>query len=269
MQEENFSHNKNDASVFWDGTKAEVQKNLHVLFQDRFERMRKTGYDEAEIQEIMENMLSRERSFLTRILLQIEHARTEHGEGRELIVLFDIDETIGAGEILEDNTVRTILRPSLIPLLQTITAQGAKIGFISTRSVEAMQKQLGEAQNLAPIRQYIDKNYIYSPGRNESSISFRSYEELAAACKQKFGGAIGIIDDSRIGGEKDGDPDPDAYPDSGDLDKLAVLERARPDFEEKIIVVVDDIKYPKFLNNKNGFYGVPLQEGDEGRFFKP
>lgn len=247
--------------AFWSGTQEGVKQNLLTIFGSRFEQLRQGNlYEEAEIQEKIEEAMGRERSFVVSVLSRLYDA-TEKSRS-ERVLLFDIDETIGTPDFPDDNTLITILRPSLMPLLSEISAPNLRIGFLSTRGKEAMEQQLQDPQHLAPLRQYIDPAYVYS-ARGERELMCR-FDELGEKLKEEFGGESGVIDEDLLG--RDGEHDYPRLP--GDQVKLRVLKKMRGELEGKAVVVVDDFSYPKYLNTKNGFYGVALREKD-GAFFKP
>lgn len=142
---------------FWNGIEAEVRQGILSTFGTAFERRRQAGYEEAEIQENIDSMMARERSFATSVLEQVREA-TSAGRS-ESILLLDIDETIGTPDWPDDKTLITILRPALLPLLREISSPNLHVGFLSTRGKEAMEAQLDDPQHLAPLRQYIDPAY--------------------------------------------------------------------------------------------------------------
>ena len=204
--------------------------------------------------------MEQERLFITAVLARLQEATD--ARRRERVLLLDIDETIGTPDWPDDKTLITILRPSLIPLLNQISAPDLHIGFLSSRSKEALERQLQDPRHLALIRQYIDPTYIYS-SRDERELHC-SFEELGEKLKEQFGGESGVIDENLLGRDSEYD-----YPElPGDQTKLMVLKKRREELAGKAVVVVDDFNYPKYLNTKEGFYGVALREKG-GAFFRP
>ena len=77
---------------FWKTIEKDTQRDLLATFTDRFERMKK-NYTEEEIEERIQEMMERERIFVTQVFSVTERARTENPQ-KELTLLFDIDETL-------------------------------------------------------------------------------------------------------------------------------------------------------------------------------
>lgn len=244
--------------TFWNTLREGVRQNILTVFGPTFERWRKSGREEeGEIQERIDVMMERERSFIIAVLSRLQEAKSS-----ERILLFDVDETIGTIDFQDDNTFTTILRPSLLPLLAEISAPDLHIGLLSSRGKEAMEQQLQDPQHLAALWQYIDPAYINS-SRGEKELHC-PLDQLGERLKKEFGGKNGVIDENLIGRDSQYD-----FPHlSGDQTKLMVLKKKRDEWKNKTVIVVDDFMYPKYLDTKKGFYGVALKEKD-GAFYKP
>lgn len=244
--------------TFWVSLQERVRQNILTVFAPTFERWRKSGIEgEAEIQERIDVMMERERSFVIAVLSRLQEAKSS-----ERILLFDIDETIGTVEFQDNHTFITILRPSLLPLLAEISASDLHIGLLSSRSKEGIEQQLQDPQHLAALRQYIDPAYINS-SREEKELDC-PLDELGERLKKEFGGKDGVIDKNLIGRDSEND-----FPQlPGDQTKLSVLKKKREEWKNKTVIVVDDFMYPRYLDTKKGFYGVALKETD-GAFYKP
>lgn len=252
-----------DTETFWQNIAETTRQDILTTYNSVFERRRRRGYEETEIQETIDAMVERERSFVIAVLSRLQEAESAH-KG-ETVILFDIDETIGTPDFLPDNRMVTLLRPSLIPLLTALSAPHRRhIGFLSSRGKETMIRQLEDPEHLASLRKYVDVSYIFS-SREEQELYYVSMDELGDKLKEAFGGENGIIDERLLG--KDSEFDYPSLP--GDYTKLAVLKRIRHEMTgERAIVVVDDFEYPKYLDARRGMYGIPLRESG-GAFFKP
>ena len=245
-----------EAGGFWKAIKDRVKENLESEFGSELNRT-----DEFERKdERIERMMAREKTFVTSVLSRVERAREERGG--DMVILFDINETIGSTKFVDGNNFHTLLRPSLMPMMEKLRAMGIKIGFISNWGKEAMERQLQDTQDLESLREYITPKYIYSTRVGyEQDLPYRSVEELAQKLKETFGGDLGVVDDALLGAEGE-------YPDSsGDYEKLFFLKKIQSELNGKTVIVVDDLDYPKYLDKKKGFYGVSL--GGRGAFFKP
>lgn len=250
---------------FWKNIEEDTRQGLLTTFAISFEQM-KRRHSEEEVEEEVQKMIEREHAFVTQTLSLIEKARTENPQ-KELVLLFDIDETIATVDFDGQQKLYTILRPSLKPLLEHIVSDAKiKIGFITTRGKEAVEKQLTDLKHLELISVYIDPQYIYSSRGENSAIGFyQNDEEFRDKYLDAFVRQTAILDEQTVVAAFD-DPHDITLRNSGNIEKLSLLKRLQEDFRDKVVVIVDDIEYPKSLNQKNGFYGLSLTAG---KFYKP
>jgi flagellar biosynthesis/type III secretory pathway chaperone len=235
--------------------KDDIARKLDEVFKSEFQYMEKREYEVEEITEAREKLLKREEQFFVRVLTAARMAE-ERSPGNA-IVLFDIDETIGTANFDEGKDLVTKLRPSLIPLLEKFKTLNLEVGFLSSRGKESMDKQLGDENNLGPIKEYVNPNLVFS-SRKYSSGDSRNFRD------KLHEGSYEVIDVSLVEAEGEfGGPTT-----NGEQQKIKALQEIKEQNPEKSFVVVDDINYPKFLNEKNGIFGVSLADGN-GAFYKP
>jgi len=243
----------------WAAAESGVQQGLEDLFGAQWQRMQVRGYESGEVEEDKEKTLKREKDFFVSVLEKVRSVQ-ERTHGKTLI-LFDVDETIGSAVYTSGNTFKTLLRPSLVPLLESLKARGVSIGLLTNRGQDALQGQLSESDQLAPIASYLDRTHIYS---SRGRAVEQSGEEIAALLKtEEISGGQGVLDKKLLSENVEYT----ALGASGDWEKIFVLQELKEKNPDTAIIAVDDFQYPRFLNSRAGFYGVSLH--DSGGFFKP
>ncbi|HWP61163.1 MAG TPA: hypothetical protein VN495_01020 [Candidatus Paceibacterota bacterium] len=242
------------AELAWKNIEAQVAARLRELFNEVHDTRR---YEENEQGARIEKLQNNEKVFFTKVVAGVEEARQQH---EQVTVLFDVDETLAKHVYKSDNTSRTFLRPSAVPLMEFLkNTYQSNLGLFTSRG--GLEKQLENAELLAALKPYMDTSLLFStrdyPLFGSDSIEF------GKNLLRDFGGEHGIVDDALV------DPDPFNRPGAmGDIDKLQCLKLIREKLPEGAVVIVDDMVYPEILSRKNGLYGVSLNwmKGDSGVF---
>lgn len=139
-------------SIFFnEEKKTKLKEHMSANFRSKFD-------EEESITEI-ERVVENERKFLKQV---IEKYVTWSKE-KDVVVLWDIDETMGVFDIhlgVEDAHWR--FRPFLIELFQFLKQHFSEIsnGILSNRT--ATKDQLQEGKSLSPLREFLDEGEIYS-----------------------------------------------------------------------------------------------------------
>jgi len=233
----------------WKDIEESVTRSLTQMFQEVHGR---SGlYAEDEHADALDRLKVNEKIFFTKVLGTVERA---HRSYENTAVLFDVDETIGRAPYRADGKRITILRPSVIPLMDILkNTYGCKLGLFTSRG--KLQEQLEDPAHLATLEPYLDKELLISTRGSGSSIGSMEFSD---ALQVNFGGENGIVDDSLIS------PDPFQRPSLiGDIEKLSHLRKIRAQLPEGAIVIVDDMQYPAILNESRGLYGVSLDFSEQ------
>ncbi len=214
-------------------------------------------YDESDL----ERDLEKERYF-AKVVYEAAKTAVESG-GRQVHILFDIDNTIGAYDM---ETVRKFyFRPALHRILeevkQLVEKSKAKfdIGFISNRDLKNTNQQLESGGQLASLAQWVNRELVFSSrgAALAEDYKFLSTDEKRLSFLRNLG-VIGINDDELsevfYGMNPDG------------VDKLGVLSKLKGKIgkDEKVIVIDDSPVYPEILDRAKGFSGVCIR--DKGYF---
>lgn len=210
---------------------------LEKKIEDFFKSYYKNSFDEDEedlkILKINER-IEGEKSFYNHVLENLNKANKEN-PGKEIISLFDIDETLVKAKINREGSFDHIIRPSAVDLLNKIKSLNIKIGLLTSRS--KLEEQL--ENELKEIAQYINTSNLYSTrGYGVSSSDEDAIENnLPNELKNSFV--------------------------SGDYEKIKFLNNeivSHLDNTNKVFVPIDDFKYPILYK-----YGVALK--DKEKFF--
>jgi hypothetical protein len=179
-------------------------------------------------EEIINNKVEGEESFFKRVFQSVATAIDEN-PNKEIIALFDIDETLVSPKMNDEEGYDHIIRPSATNLLNAIKNIGSKVGFLTARGsvVEQLDNELIDFEKL------IDKDHIYVT-RN-FHVSLDKEREIS----DKY------IDFSLS---------------NGDIEKTAFLGElnGRADSGNRIFIPIDDLQYPKFFD-----YGVSLKDKEK------
>lgn len=174
----------------WAAAESGVRQGLEDIFGARWQRMQARGYKSGEIEEDKAKTLKREKDFFVSVAEKVRDVQ-ERTRGKTLL-LFDVDETIGSVVFTDGNTSKTLLRPSLVPLLESLKARGVSVGLLTNRGQDILQGQLSESDQLGPIASYLDRTHIYS---SRGRAADQTGEEISALLKtEEISGAQGILD---------------------------------------------------------------------------
>ena len=217
-----------------------------------------------ENQRIEKTIINREIIFYRQVCQAIEQALEERPASKEepLIILFDIDETLGKANYPKGVDGQTdwskqcfIFRPALDSIWGYLKAkldqQIVRIGTLSGRGKDNQLDQLKDPDVLEPIANIIDENLV-------NSASDFEYKKLSEADIQE------LISPNMLTKDQYGSPQWLSYADQGKM--FALLQIARTNSHSSL-VVVDDHAYPDLLNPINGYYGVSL--GNGASFYMP
>ncbi len=254
------NESEKNSDNFWQRNNEEIKKQLGNILNYSQKR------SNEDYQEILDDKFKKEKQFSIDVIQATEKAL--QNTDKELIVLFDIDDTIGkflhfdeAEYYLRkkvDNNGMTLLRPSFPLLMEQyfkkyIDNKKIKIGFISTRSDSAMRKQLGNENQLGQIDKYIDKELLYStynPSASNIISNITTDEEKINFLNNNCGEIL-----SRHFPDNDL---PEDYYDltsiGGNLQKLEIIRSLKEgNLKENHILCIDDFGYTKYLNEKDCF----------------
>jgi hypothetical protein len=224
-----------------------------------FEKIKKKErWDDVEAERIKKLTFEREKEFF---LAVVSEARKIKRSGAEkFLTLFDINETIGSRVNDKAGNPKTILRLSLVPVLDYLKKTGGSVGFLSSRDCGRTIECVDEKNHFAGIKDYLDKKYIFSSREEKCDFDSVRFEE---EINKEFGGEKGIVDDSIVDSIDEG-----GCPSTvDDMQKLSALKKIRSKIKNTPILSVDNSRFPKLLNNRNGMYGVSLY--DSGIFVRP
>jgi len=247
----------NKAELFWNENEAVISEETIKLIKT----CTRPDYFEEELEDL-EKYIETEKKFATAVVEKVENVLAN--STKETFLLFDIDETIAAVKLRENNQYQTFIRPAVIPLFNYlkmyIDAQKLKIGFLSSRGKEAMENQLQDENQLLPIANFIDKDLIFSSRGLEDEY----YKPAAEILTEKYGNT----EDNLVKDESLAYCSEDYYClTTGDGTKIDRLTSIKKDHPDNKIIVVDDFIYPRTLNENKGVYGVSLR--NSGLFSLP
>ncbi len=247
-----------DVEMEWRNVEASIIDEVRSIHAKALERLRALGDSESVIQNFLETNFAREQRFFWKVLERWNDL-DQSTDSRQTLVLFDIDETLGAPVRRTNipNEFRTVIRPAAIPLLECLVAVESEIGLFTTRGTFAVQEQLEDQIHLGRLKPYVSVDQIYGrDGRDK-------WDTLEATEVQRRFGLIMndlLQHDEQLYYSMNG----------GDFMKLAKLVLIRKRTKDRPILVVDDLMYPSLLNPQSGMYGVSLlgnrREEGEARF---
>ena len=238
------------AEAFWEGIKEEVSRELRDILMRVNRYDRKKSESQTDLEDDLRGGLEKEKGFVVRVLSAVEEAKKTSDN---IILLFDVDETIARKPFRGEGYIR----PSLIPVLEKVTSKGVAVGLLTNRGKEVADDSLESGSDLGSIGAFFDRDIVFSSrGHNKVRADFDfTIEGFRALMLKKFGGVVG---------EAELDQGSDDCCGVGDLEKLSALSEIKEQYPDRSIIVVDDLAYPRFLGEDKGLYGVSLKE--EGRF---
>jgi len=205
----------------------EIVVKIKDFYIDAFKDDLADGFfDEAGIDKKVEG----EKSFYLDILNSVDKAKEEN-EGKEIITLFDLDETLVRNKWKRDNTIATIIRPSALILLDAINKKNASCGFLTSRF--NIKEQLDS--NLKEFKSLINETYLLS------TKGFYIEDEEKQQIKEKL-------------------PDDLRKPfNDGDYQKLIYFNNLIKNKEntDKVFIAIDDFIWPSLTK-----YGKSLEDNE-------
>ena len=116
-EKEQFNKNliiKNEDNIITDNVMSpEFIDKIRLYFQTILKRELEKGFeDESNIEKRVEG----EKSFYLKILNLVDNVISKN-PSKKIITLFDLDDTLVRNKFYEDNTFRTVIRPSAVDLL--------------------------------------------------------------------------------------------------------------------------------------------------------
>jgi hypothetical protein len=195
------------------------------IISDFYLGLYKEGLKVGEIdRSLLEGRMEGEASFYARVLKEVDRAISENPE-QNILVLFDIDDTLIGGGLNDEGEYDQITRPIARRVLQEIKKRGVLVGFLTAR--KNLESQLED--EFVDLSEFVDKDHLYST--REATLPFNKEMEI----QEKYSNASLSL---------------------GDIEKLYFLENNN--LKEDIIVPVDDLGYPKLLK-----YGVSLDKNEK------
>jgi phosphoglycolate phosphatase-like HAD superfamily hydrolase len=211
-------------------------------------------------------MYEAERAFVVRVREALErHRRQGH---HDLVVLFDIDQTLGSRK-RRDGQTATLLRPAAVPLLRQLAAEGVRTGIITTRGMSDLKENLEDALHLKGIAPYVDQTHLtaaemelhadHTVERPSTETTPELFDEFAELLEPPLDevGPFRAFRDAR------GAPLP-----AKDLNKLLQLAHLRRVHPGVSFVVVDDRDYAGLLraDGPRRITGVHLEEDERAHY---
>lgn len=242
---ENFSKILN-WEVFWNENKKEIEEELLKALQVTF-ASDPVYYTEDEKKEVFEERINAEKEF-SRILLQSLSGLLERN--KKILMLFDVDETIGKAFYDKKNVFHTVIRPAFLLIMKRLqdlrTTGKVDVGLLTTRG--ELRKQLEDPENLQPIKEIIHPDHLYSArGVTLGYDNENGCEVLEDRSKESSVLRTNILENEAF-----------QLRNSGTLKKLTLLQEIRVKNSGKLFLVVDDDRYPSFLDEEKGFIGIGL-----------
>lgn len=249
------------AKLFWEQNKAAIKEQMIALLETRFP----ADYPEEEreyYRKKIDELIEGEERFTTSVIQTVEKVITTSDQ--ETILLFDIDETI-ASPRMDNNHYISVIRPAVLVLFsnylnQYITTGKLRVGLLSTRSKDAMIQQLDAEDNLLPIANTIDQELVFSTKDNAKYNEGNTTDVIA---QSHSSAGSGILKDESI---QEDSADYLMFVE-GDRVKLDRLQTIRDEYPQQNIIAVDDMVFPRNLNEDKGVFGVSLKRN--GEFFFP
>ncbi len=237
------------ANFWWEQNQSFIVENLKLLLREYSIDFNDEFLSEKEKEEKVEKTLARESFFATHVLEAFFEALKKSSAPA---ILFDIDETIAKSVRLKGSDVLTVLRPTILPLLEEMRSRSAaaRMGFLTSRSKEALLQQIDDERHLLSLKNFIDNSLVFST-LGQPSLTMNDFAEEQS--KLPVNERVLALESFN----------PRAPYLSGDVNKLSYLAEHKGELPD-CSVVVDDFKYPTLLNTSS-FVGVSLKNG--GEFF--
>lgn len=182
---------------------------------------------------VIDEKVEGEKSFYKKVIHSINQA-IDNCEGKNIIILFDLDDSIISKVRLKDGSHETIIRPSATFLMDLLKKQGIEIGFLTSRI--NLNDQLEKELN--PFKQFVSGSFLFST-RN---VRVDAQERDALEKRFESMGKFPLIDDLL-------------------KTKFLDAEKDKPENSDKVFIPVDDLIYPLLFK-----YGIALEHSKEAFF---
>lgn len=205
----------------------EIIEKINVFYYSSFKEDLEEGFLN---QNDIKNKVEGEINFYKKVLDVLEKVKKEN-PNKDIVSLFDIDETLVKAKINKDSKYDHVIRPSAEHLLKRIKKMNIKNGILTTRGLEDFKMQL--ENELKILKPFLDQYFIFSVRGNPVPVN----EEL------------------KIKNQNDSFA-------SGDIEKVYFLNELnkKSEYKNSCFVPVDDLQYPSIYK-----YGVAL--ADREKFF--
>jgi len=247
-----FGHEELDWEAFWNEHEASIKQALAEEMQAYFNLFSSSSYTPERRQENLEGKIQKEKAFVKLLLPKLKELL---GKSKKVLMLVDVDETIGGGYHDKEQKFHTIVRPAFLAILNQIqpfrAAGKIEIGLLTTRGIP--KEQLDDPANLQKIKSFIHPDHIYSTRKYRSDGD--SSEEVEE---------IGKSEDSVL---RTGLTEADyrEFPNVGSVVKLKALQDIKKGNPEVAILVLDDDRYTPYLDEHKDLHGVKV--GDDATFW--
>jgi len=236
-----------DPEVFWNTNEGLIKEGLETYLRENVF----SNYDvQSELcKERLNKALKVEKDFLSVLL---ETLKKSLEVNKKIVMLFDVDETIGQGFYDNEGGAHTFIRPSFVPFLNNIKTSiengKVNIGLITTRG--PVKEQLEDKEHLMGIKGFVNPDYVYST--RDANFHVDRSKDNSEIIKGFETGKDTILNLEAVENE--------GYTGSAaNLSKLLILKNLRTLYPDTLFIVVDDARYPKCLDEKKGFIGIELK----------
>ncbi|NHC47598.1 hypothetical protein [Motilibacter aurantiacus] len=184
-----------------------------------------------------------------------------------LIVLFDIDQTLGSRKGREGESA-TLVRPCAAPLMGALRDAGAVMGIITTRGITDLHSNLADTLHLGGVADYLDPRFL-TGAEMERYAEMAAYTTSAEVPQEQFSRFRAVLAPPydelpafRELRDARGRPLP-----AKDLDKLLQLAAIREEHPGQRFLVVDDRDYAGLLAGAQArVVGVHLTEAARAHY---
>lgn len=172
-------------------------------------------------------------------------------DGPPVVVLFDIDQTLGSRKSRSDEDA-TLVRPAAVPLMRALQEAGVTMGILTSRGITELQRNLVDGLHLQSLAPYVSETHLTAAEMDRhvdvatlppsDEVTAELHERLAPLLQPEYQdrAALRALRDDR------GRPLPPI-----DLAKLLQLAVVREDHPDTVFVVVDDRDYVDLLGGSS------------------
>jgi len=232
--------------AFWNEHEAAIKDGLAAEMKPYFDMLAK-HYPEEARQENLAEKLPKEKEFVKALLSKLKELLAQ---GKKVLMLVDVDETIGGGYYDEKQEWHTLIRPAFLAVMKRIQsyrdAGRLDVGLLTTRGIP--REQLDDPNNLQKIKSYIHPDHIYSTRKYQTLGS--THEEIEEIGQKENGVLRAGLTEA----------DYNKFSIGGSVVKLKALEDITAQNPTETILVVDDFKFVNYLNQDRNLHGVHIDE---------